>query len=516
MNKETVKLYYYEWLRTGSIIKLMQLLMVLIFPVMLFILMFCVPVIMNKGKMLSIASAGYFVFIIAGIYSLIYKMESESRITDGFPIDYIPLRKYKVSLVHIIFTTILVTAIVYSTFYSGIFLIDLIIKKTLGFHSYSIIINILQPFFVGLPYIVLYGVITGSLLGMIGKKIIDNVSESMKKFVIILFFLLLFFTLKPYFSALWSNIASNDMDSMFFILSPINWSLIISKIASDTFIISEVIYSILFILIEIFLIILLSFIRFKKSVDINISYNAGNLDIGIVSPLWNIVIKKWFTLPILAFFVIWIIFVIISIVSNNALFALIASSGFLIYTIIALDRMIPSKNEDYKKLFEGLPISSKHIEGVFYGIYYLLYSVPMVLISYALLGKLFINEIAIDVPLTLSSIVLKFFPTISILAIIPILIMFHPLLWSSNRKGKKLKKRTVILYYAAGYFFIAAISSFAAGYYAIEPMHNIINKIFWGKGYYVGKFTLYSLTGIGIMVHIRAFILIIKSILTKH
>ena len=272
MNKETVKLYYYEWLRTGSIIKLMQLLMVLIFPVMLFILMFCVPVIMNKGKMLSIASAGYFVFIIAGIYSLIYKMESESRITDGFPIDYIPLRKYKVSLVHIIFTTILVTAIVYSTFYSGIFLIDLIIKKTLGFHSYSIIINILQPFFVGLPYIVLYGVITGSLLGMIGKKIIDNVSESMKKFVIILFFLLLFFTLKPYFSALWSNIASNDMDSMFFILSPINWSLIISKIASDTFIISEVIYSILFILIEIFLIILLSFIRFKKSVDINISY----------------------------------------------------------------------------------------------------------------------------------------------------------------------------------------------------------------------------------------------------
>ncbi len=516
MNRAIVKLYYYEWLRTGSIIKLMQLLMVLIFPVMLFILVFCVPVIMNKGKMLSVASAGYFVFIISGIYSLIYKMESESRITDGFPVDYIPLRKYTISLVHIVFTTILVTAIVYLAFYSGIFLIDFIIKKTLGFHSYSIIINILQPFFVGLPYIVLYGVIMGSLLGMIGKKIIDNVSDSMKKFVIILFFLLLFFTLKPYFSALWSSISSNDMDSMIFVLSPINWSLIVSKIASGTFIISEIIYSLVFILVEIFLIIFLNFLRIKRSIDINLSYNAGNLDIGIVSPLWNIVIKKWFTLPVLAFLFIWIIFVIISIVTKNIFFALIANAGFLVYTLIALDRMIPSKNEDYRKLFEGLPISSKHIEGVFYGLYYLLYSVPMILLSYALLGKFFINEIAIDVPLTLSSVILKVFPTISILAIIPILIMIHPLLWSSNKKGRKLKKRIVILYYVAGYFFIATISSFAAGYYAIEPMYNIINKIFWGKGYYVGKFTLYFLTTVCIIIHIRAFALIVKSILTKH
>ena len=136
-------------------------------------------------------------------------------------------------------------------------------------------------------------------------------------------------------------------------------------------------------------------------------------------------------------------------------------------------------------------------------------------LSYAKWGHFLVSVTNSIFPATLSGKILTLFPTLTVYSVVPALIMFFPYMWSSNIKGRMLKKRMVILYYAGVYFFVASIASFAAAYYITPNMQDIINRIFWHKGYYVGKTILYGITIAAALIHMRALMLIIKSIFPR-
>ncbi|MFO8061769.1 MAG: hypothetical protein R6U31_02455 [bacterium] len=513
MIKASIDLYFKQWLRTGSIMKIIQLIIVLIFPVLLFTLIFVVPVIVHKDSSLSTATAGFFVFLISGAYAHIYKIESEGEINREFPMEYIPLSRFTITIIHILFTTLIVSIVIYISFFLSIFIIDLITKKVMDEGTFSVVFKILKPFFAGLVYIILSGVITGSFTGILGKKLTDNVSGGMKRFVTIAFNVLLFILLKPYFTGLWNRVSSGELSSAFYRFSPVSWSLVFTNTAAGNFDLPVFVTSILFVCFLIFVIVELSRLKFIGSSDISIPFKSVKaVDFKNLTPLWNILLSKWFTLPVIIFMLVWIGLVWAVNITGIEILHLPAAACFLIYTFIALFHLFPSKNEDYRKLFEGLPLSRKHVEGVFLGAYYILFILPMLALSYASWGHLLFRSMAgTDFPFTLSSIVLIAFPILALYAIVPILIKFHPYLWSSNSKGKKLRKRTVVIYYAVGYFFISSLSSFAGAYYGAPPMREIINSLFWNNGYIVGKTVLYSLTGFALLVHIRGIVLTVRS-----
>lgn len=512
-----LNVYYREWLRTGSIMKLAQLFIVLVFPIMMFTLVFIIPVIMNKSRVLSTASAGYFVFIVTGIYSLIYKMESENRINQPFPVDYLPLRKHYISLVHIIFTTIVVSSVIYVSYYSALLLIDVITFKVLQFHAFSILFRIMQPFFAGLVFIVFSAVIMGSLLGIIGRKILDNVSDSMRKIVTLLYFVLLFALLKPYFGNIWNSILNNQFNDILFRFSPVNWALSFANMADGQLDASAIITGFIFIIIEMIMIGFLSHIKFIGSKELEWKQPfSTSVNFPVASPLWNVILARWFTIPVIAFMVVWIGMIVTASLTGLQWLNAPISICFFIYTLIALDRMFAGRNEDYRKLFEGIPLSPAYSEGVLLGCYYILYLVPMLALSYAQWGHMLLNFSAASLPQTVSGTVLRLFPGIALYVVIPAVMKFFPYIWSSNRRGKILKKRMVMLYYFAAYFFIASIAVFASGYYNTPTIREIINGIFWGKGYIAGKSFLFGITGLSVLVHIRSLFLIIRSFLTKY
>lgn len=512
-----LNIYYKEWIRTGSIIKLVQLFIVLIFPIMMFTLIFIIPVIMNKSRVLSTASAGFFVFIITGIYSLIYKMESENRINQPFPIDYLPVRKHSISLVHIIFTTIVVSSVIYISYYSALLLIDVITFKVLQFHAFSILFRIMQPFFAGLVFIVFSAVIMGSLLGIIGRKILDNVSDSMRRFVTLLYFVLLFVLLKPYFSSIWDIILNNQFNNALYRFSPINWALSFANMADGNTDIPVLITGLVFILAEVVIIGILSYVTFIGSREFELkSSTSTSVNFSIMSPLWNVMLNRWFTMPIIIFMIVWVILIITMFLTRIMWLNIPISLGFFIYTLIAMDRMFAGRDEDYRKLFEGLPVSAHYSEGVMLGCYYFLYLLPMLGLSYAQFGHLMINMNTASFPATLSGTVLRVFPTSMLYAVIPSIMMFFPYMWSSNRGGKILKKRMIVLYFFSGYFFIASVAVFASGYYMTPTMRDIINSLFWNRGYWVGKIFLYVMMLLSLLIHIRSVYLIIRSFLTRN
>ena len=154
-----LNLYFREWSRNGGIRRVLQLILMLVFPLFLFFLLVLLPSMLIESWVRPAVTAGFIIFLITAAYSMIYIMESEQRIYNGFPIEYIPKRMSTVSYAHIIFNFILISVSIYLTFISAV-----LIFSQFRINGYSIfeirrVLEYMYPLFAGLPYMILGGVL---------------------------------------------------------------------------------------------------------------------------------------------------------------------------------------------------------------------------------------------------------------------------------------------------------------------------------------------------------------------
>ncbi len=510
-----LNLYFREWSRNGGIRRVLQLILMLVFPLFLFFLLVLLPSMLIESWVRPAVTAGFIIFLITAAYSMIYIMESEQRIYNGFPIEYIPKRMSTVSYAHIIFNFILISVSIYLTFISAV-----LIFSQFRINGYSIfeirrVLEYMYPLFAGLPYMILGGILFGSLLGIIGRRILDNVSGSTKKFIFILYIVLLFALLKPYFSNIWGHIFSGNLEEPLYVYSPVYWSSIISIMLVKKVSILSVLLSAVFSAGTLFL---FSFLSDRKliagsSLEINLSYSRGSSQ--LLSPLWNLVISKWLTLPVLIFLACWTGAMFFEYLTKNGFANALSGWGFYIYSFIAIDRMFPSNKENYRYIWDSVPVSKAHIEGVLLGGFYILYMIPAfiyLLLNWETLRRIFSWGIF---PETLSGMISSIYPFLSVTVIIPVLIMFFPYLWSANDRGKKISKRAVMAYAIGGYVLFGSIASLTAAYFSSPDFRLFINNMFWGNGHFLGKTILYVLTFAFLAVHCRALFMVIRSFIYK-
>lgn len=510
-----LNLYMKEWERNGGLKRSIQFILMLVFPLFLFFLLVLLPSMLIESRVRPAVTAGFIIFLINAGYSLIYMLQSEEKVYSGFPLEYMPVKSSMVSFGYIIFNFLFSSVMIYITFFAAVLIFRQFTVGTYRVFETGRVLQYLSPLFAGLPYMILGGVATGSLLGIIGRKMLDNVSQSTRKFIFILYVILVFSLLKPYFSKIWDLIFTGRLTDSLFVYSPIYWSSIISIMMVKKISILSMILSIAFtaVILALFAYISDRKLMASSSLDISISYSRGSS--SFLSPLWNLVVSKWMTPPVFIFLAVWIGAMFIEYFTGNGLANAVSGWGFYIYSFIAIDRMFPSAKENYRYIWESAPVSRKHIEGVFLGGFYILYMIPVymyLILNWDMLSQVFSWGIF---PQTLSGMICTVYPFLSITVIIPILIMIFPYLWSVNDKGKKINKRAVMGYTVGCYILFGSASMLSAVYFKTPDFRMFVNNFFWGQGYFIAKTLMYALTLSFLFVHARSLFMVIRSFIYR-
>ncbi len=510
-------IFFKEWIRTGGIRKIIQIIISFILPITFYVLFSVLPAMIKGDQSISYFSAGFLIYLITAVYAIYYIVESEAKIFIDFPIDYIPLKKSFLYIVNIIFITVLSIIIIYISMFITLFLFSRFTINSMHIFSFNKIIKFLSTLLYGLPYMVLTGILTGFFLGIIGKKIADNFNENSRQIFLKIYFIVLFFALKGYFQKLFLIIKNNDFSNKFFIFSPVYFASIFSHLFNKHYNFLHIGYSIVFNIVIFSIFIFLADRKFKLKFLPSVDFSFNKKSISQISPVWNIMIKRFFSLFMIIFLIIWFIIMLINKFLFNSIFVqgILVNPGLMLFVFLFIDKIIPKKHEDYKLLWEGFPVSSRYITSVFLGTYYIFFIIPIYLYSKLSISQLVNFSKPIEYPMTLSGVLLQIFPYITFTIIIPMIIYMYPILWSSNKKNKKISKRDTLILMFFMYIVFSSIIAIATGYMFSEQFRQFINNQIFGYGYYIGKTVFYLIILSAIFLHIKSLYLSVLSFVYK-
>lgn len=502
-----------EYFRTEPFKKFFQFIFFIISPIYLFLTMtFQNPSMIVESEPFYF-STGYLLTILVFAFTTIYFSETDDEIFSDFPLNYIPLKKFILILNILVFLFILLSVSLYFTFFLVSFALS---KLTLdGKRIFSFIESLifLKPLLLTLPINILSSILWGSLIGLFLKKFFSLFEESLKRIVRFLTYFCLLIIFKPYFLSVYSFIEKKNYNDMILLLSPSGlFSTMLHMVIKRSF--NLLIFIPLTVLIFIFFLIKIFLDRDFPVKEFSFSYFSGGVKNGQmrnIPPIWRIVFKRVFSLPLTLSFLLWfILFLTIKIFPDKIYFLSFMTIILYIYIFLFFDRILPSSDENYRHILDMIPVKNEKFEGVVYFFYYIFLVLPLFLS-----GNLSISVSSIfkNLPV-LDTVEYKIFLSLyplSMAAIFPLIYSFYPDFLSENRKGKKISKISLFLIFVTSNFILSIIVSIISIYYFSPEFRIIFNNLFWGKGYILGKSIFYFLFIFFIMIHLRALYKIVKS-----
>lgn len=492
--------YTKEWVRENGAARIVQMILLFVIPSFTFFFNTILPAISAGNRDQVIYSGSLLLLIVSFIYSAVYRMEIEEKVLEGFPIDYLPLSKSKLFFTQTIFSVSTLSFAALFGFLSALLLLDTVKIQGVQLFAKDAILSFSWPFFAGVPYMILFGVLLGGIFGTLGKKIIDNFPYAARKYAVIFYMVALFLVFRPYVSSLFSKTGASLYADNLLRFSPVAFSAFISRVFSGTFSAFDAILSAasLSLLFGLFFLVNALSIRFLPDITPQASSSKS---FSFVSPLWNLVLKRWFSPFSASVLIVWILLSICGALFSVPALKFISIIIIYVYTFIAIDRMFPSKDENYLSVWQSLPVSKMHISGVALGAYYLFYMVPL-FIAYSLLDPsgAFASSLSV-IPSTFSGFIVKIFPFVTITALIPAVIIMNPFLWSENGSGRIVRKKSVIFYLLFGYTLFSSMSASAMMYIAAPGGRQFIDSVVGANGRVFLKLFFIGTALLSVMLH---------------
>ena len=497
--------YYKEWVRGGNGRRLLQVLMLVMLPVMIYLfsvltsqgLFSRIPMVLNTGV--------FIVFIASSIYSFSYRTEAEDKLTDDFPMDFIPVNQGYAFLMQMAFVTILLYIVVLLSFFSGALILNAILIDGKRMYPFMQTLSTIKPLIFGLAYTIFFGSLFGGFLGSIVKKISDNFSGGLKRFALIAMYVIVFMLFRKYFTDSY-GIMSNEgflvSGYMFSIsgLSSVFVNLFFDEFSLPQFSASMIASAAL----------LVSYIgvngkKWKFIKDFELHTDLRDQNVKFLSPMWNLVLKRIFTTPIIVLVTLYTALILFVAIAPGfvALYAAIGIASY-VYLFMFLDRIFPSKNENYRHILDMIPVRKEKVNGMIMGIYYIFFLLPFFAANYVMMSNAFTMQNMLPEPNTLSQFIALYFLPFTLSAVIPSIFAANPYFLSENDKGKKQSRGFVIIVLILSYIFISNLTLFM-NMYLVNPMfQDFVQKMFWNNGYYVFKTFVYFIVFFALYIHISS------------
>jgi len=497
--------YIKEWLRGGQGRHIIQILFLVMFPVMMFLF----SVITSQGlfsRVPQMLNIGVFVlFIVSAIYSFSYRTEPEDKLTDDFPMNFLPLNQGYVFIIQMVFITAFLYFVTLLSFIIGSLIFNVILIDGKRIYPFMETISLIKPLFIGMIYTVFFGSLFGGFLGSIVKKISDNFSGGIKRFALIIMCVIVFIVFKKYFSESFALMNEKGFLDNFYLFSISGLSSIFVNLFFDEFNFLQFSVSLIFASVLMLSYIAVNSRKWKFIKDFEIYTDLKNQNVGLLSPMWNLVLRRIFTTPMIILLIIYTLLILfVAIVPK--LVAVYAFIGLLsyVYLFMFLDRIFPSKDENYRHILDTIPIQKETIKGIILGVYYLFFLLPFFGANYVMMSNAFSMQTAFSEPKTISQFIAIYFLPFTLSAVIPSIFAANPYFLSENDKGEKQSKGFVIVVLVLSYVFLSNLMLFMNMYYMNPMFQEFVNKMFWSKGYYVWKTFVYFITFFAAYIHISS------------
>ncbi len=507
------KIVLKEYFRTDPFKKFLQFIFFIISPIYLFLTMtFQNPSMIYENESFYF-SVGYLLTILVFAFTIIYFSETDEEIFSDFPLNYIPLKKFFLVLNILVFLFILLSISLYFTFFLVSFALSKLTVDGKRIFSFLESLNFFKPLLITLPVNILSSILWGSFIGLVLKKFFSLFEENLKRMVRFFTYFCLLIILKPYFLSIYSFIEKKNYNDIFILLSPSGlFSTTIDMVIKKSF--NLFIFIPLTISIFIFFLIKIFLDRDFPVKEFSFSYFSDGMKSGEIKnipPIWRIVFKRVFSLPLTIFFLLWLLlFLMIRIFPDKIYFLSLMTIILYIYIFLFFDRILPSSDENYRHILDMIPVKNEKFEGAVYFFYYIFLVLPLFLSGSLSLS---VSNIFKKLPI-LDTVDYKIFLSLyplSMAAIFPFIYSFYPDFLSENIKGKKISKISLFLIFFTSNFILSIIVSIISIYYFSPEFRILFNNLFWHKGYIVGKSIFYFLFIFSIIIHLKALYRIVKS-----
>jgi len=507
--------YLKEWMRGGNGRRLIQIIVLVILPVMIYVF----SVVTSSGlfsRVPMVLSAGSFmVFIVSAIYSFSYRGEAEDKVTEDFPMEYLPVRQGYAYAMQIMFVTVLLYLVTALSLIISSLILNAIVIDGRRMYPFLKSISIMAPLFAGLLYTVPMASLFGGFLGSVARKIADNFSGGLRRSVMLILYVITFIVFRKYFSDSYAFMNREGFLESGYLFSIAGLSSLVLNLFFGEFNLLHCILSTAFTVLLAFSYVWINSLKWKFVRDFEFHAEIGSRRVGWLSEMWNLVLKRVFTTPMMILLTLYMA-LIVSVSLFPQAPALYAVLGLLsyVYLFLFLDRIFPSKNENYRHILDMLPISAGSINGMVLGVYYLLFLLPFFAGTYAIMQNSGAMNGFMQSPKTLSQFVASFMLPVAISAIVPSILTANPYFLSENDRGRRTSRGSVIVILIFSYIFFSNLALFM-NMYLVNPMfQDFVRKMFWNKGYYVFKTFAYFLFLAAVFVHLQSlssFILSLKN-----
>ncbi|MGE3062570.1 MAG: hypothetical protein AB7T10_02955 [bacterium] len=507
MIESLLKTYLKEWMRGGNGRRLVQILVLVMLPVMIYVfsvltsqgLFSRVPMVLNIGA--------FVVFLVSAIYSFSYRTEAEDKLTDDFPIDYLPINQGYAFLIQILFISVLLYTVTSISLVLSSLILNAILVDESRIYPFMKSISILSPLFAGLLYTIPMGVLLGGFLGSIVKKIADNFSGGLRRFITLILYVLTFIIFRKYFSDSFSIMNEEGFLQNSYMFSLAGLSTVALNLFFDEFNFLQFIVSVLFMASLLVSYILVNKRKWKFIRDFEVYTDVGGQRVGFLSPMWNLVLRRIFTTPVMILVCLYILFILSAALFPSAtlLYAVIGILSY-VYLFMFLERIFPSKNENYRHILDAIPIANDKIKGMVLGVYYVLFLLPFFTANYVIMSNAFTMQNMLPEPKTISQFIAIWLLPLSLSAIIPSILSVNPYFLSQNDKGKKISRGSVIIILVLSYIFFSNLTLFMNMYFVNPMFQDFVGKMFWHKGYVVFKTFVYFIASFSIYIHAQSLI----------
>jgi hypothetical protein len=501
-----------EWLRGGNGRRLLQILMLVILPVMIYLfsiltsqgLFSKVPMVLNIGV--------FIVFIISALYSFSYRSEAEDKLTDDFPMDYLPINQGYAFTIQILFITILLYVITAFSFIIGAWVLNAILIDGKRMYPFLKTISLIKPLFAGLIYTILFGTVFGGFLGSIAKKIADNFSGGLKRFIMLLSYVITFFVFKKYFADSYSVLNNEGFLFNSYVYSITGLSSIFVNLFFGEFNFLQFVASTGLLAAVFIAYIGVNGRKWKFIRDFEIYTDLKDQRVKFLSPMWNLVLRRIFTTPIVVLVIVYTILILFVAIMPKwiAVYAVIGILSY-VYLFMFLDRIFPSKDENYRHILDTIPVRHDKINGIVLGVYYVFFLLPFFAANYVMTSNAFTMQNFMLEPKTLSQFIALYFLPFTLSAVIPSILMTNPYFLSENNKGKKPSRGFAIIVLVLSYVFLSNLALFMNMYFFNPVFQEFVNNMFWKKGYYVWKIFVYLITFFALDIHLHSIFSFFRS-----
>ncbi|MDD3803991.1 MAG: hypothetical protein PHW02_06390 [bacterium] len=507
-----LKAYLKEWARGGSGRRLIQILVLVILPVMIYVfsvltsqgLFSRVPMVLNIGA--------FVVFIVSSIYSFSYRTEAEDKLTDDFPMDFLPINQGYVFAIQALFISVLLYFVIASSLLMSSLILNSIIIDGNRMYPFAKSISTMHPLFVGLLYGVPMSVLFGGFLGSIAKKISDNFSGGLRRFVIMILYVVTFIVFRKYFADSFRLMNEEGFLESAYMYSIAGLSTAVMNIFFGEFNFLQFASSAFF-----FAGLYLGYLwinsrKWKFIRDFEVYTDIKGQKVRFLSPMYNLVLRRIFTTPVMVLVTAYVVLIAAGAVFPGTMW-IFAVTGILsyIYLFMFLERIFPQKNENYRHIVDAIPVSQDSVQGMLLGVYYILFLMPFFAANIVILSNGMAMQNVIPQTRTLSQFIAVYILPLCLSAIIPSVLLANPYFLSENDKGKKASRGMVIVVLVLSYVFFSNLSLFMNMYFVNPMFQEFVGKMFWNKGYYVWKTFVYFIVILSALIHMYSIYRVILS-----